>query len=582
MGWGEPEMKKWKRLFLLLFLCLTVSQTASLPGLAPATVKAAAKEGLKSEKGKYYFYVAGKKIKNKWRTIVEGTTEYRYYFDKTGTAVTGRKSGGIVTPKVYKIKGKSYGFDNKGHMVKGLYVIDGEFYLFGSADGAYKPAVTKKLRAAAKEGQRSSRLVSLLKAQVGNPISREDFPDSCYGDGKDGVLYYPGFMVQLFTDRKGKTTVVCVNATAREEQPETTAPGAETSSTETPGAETSSIEAPGAETSSTEAPGAETLSTEAPGAETSSTEAPGAETSSTETPSAETPSTETAASEAQTEAEEIIEKKGLVEINGSYYFFKKDGSKLKNTWKTVDGYTYYFRKNGKAQTYNAKVGGKIYVFDRKGRLKKGRKSRIVTVGVRKYYVDASGCAITGWHVVGGKLYYADARTGLLYQNRSYGGIKFSGTGAAENSTSAKLKIKTMSIVASITNGSMSRSQKLRACWNYVVSGRFSYGSRYPNLGQGGWQRETALHMLTNHWGNCYSFACAFAALAKEVGYSPYVICGRVSGSRDGAADGLTRHAWVQIDGAYYDPEAQYAGWARGIYGAGGYYVAHQIQAIVAF
>ena len=39
---------------------------------------------------------------------------------------------------------------------------------------------------------------------------------------------------------------------------------------------------------------------------------------------------------------------------------------------------------------------------------------------------------------------------------------------------------------------------------------------------------------------------------QEIGYNPYVVLGRVSGTRDGAADGLTSHGWVIIDGCYYD------------------------------
>ncbi len=534
-------MRKCKRILLLLLLCLGFSQMASMPGIGPAMAKAAAKEGLKTEKGKIYFYVKGKKIKNKWKTVGKD----KYYFDKTGAAITGKKSGSIVIPKVYKISGKSYGFDNKGRMVKGLYVIKDEFYMFSTKDGAYKSSTTKKLRAAAKTGQKTTTLLALLKKLVGDPLSREDYPDSCYGDGKDSVLYYSGFMVQLFTDKKGKTTIVGVNAAARQDPPKS---------------------------ETTPATGAGTGST---GTQTPSTEAGGT--------GAQTPSTEAGSTGTQTESEKTAQKKrGLVEIKGSYYYYQKNGKKLKSKWKKIDGRSYYFGKNGKAKTYSVKIKGKLYVFNRKGQLQTGKKSRIVTIGIRKYYVDKKGCAITGWCVVGGKLYYADPKTGLIYQNRTYGGIKLSKTGEAENTTTARLKIKTMSILSSITNSKMSKSQKLRACWNYVVSGRFSYGSRYPNLNQSGWQRETALHMFNNHWGNCYSFACAFAALAKEVGYSPYIVCGRVSGSRDGAADGLTRHAWVQINGAYYDPEAQYAGWARGIYGAGGYYVSHQIQRRVLF
>ena len=56
----------------------------------------------------------------------------------------------------------------------------------------------------------------------------------------------------------------------------------------------------------------------------------------------------------------------------------------------------------------------------------------------------------------------------------------------------------------------------------------------------------------------------------------------VSGTRDGAADGLTSHGWVIIDGCYYDPEAQFAGWYRGVYGSGSYDINHQIKSIVRF
>ena len=86
-------------------------------------------------------------------------------------------------------------------------------------------------------------------------------------------------------------------------------------------------------------------------------------------------------------------------------------------------------------------------------------------------------------------------------------------------------------------------------------------------------------MLVSGGGDCYGFACTFAAMAREIGYNPYVVLGRVSGTRDGAADGLTSHGWVIIDGCYYDPEAQFDGWARGVYGLGYYPMYLQILSI---
>ncbi len=148
---------------------------------------------------------------------------------------------------------------------------------------------------------------------------------------------------------------------------------------------------------------------------------------------------------------------------------------------------------------------------------------------------------------------------------------------------AKLRKKAKSIVSQITTSGMSKSQKLYACWKYVTSGsNFGYWPKYPNLNKTGWQKECALDMLNSGRGNCYSFACAFAALASEVGYSPSVICGRVTGTRDGAADGYTRHCWVIIGGSYYDPEAQYAGWYKDVYGSSSYDIDHTVQKIVPF
>lgn len=117
---------------------------------------------------------------------------------------------------------------------------------------------------------------------------------------------------------------------------------------------------------------------------------------------------------------------------------------------------------------------------------------------------------------------------------------------------------------------------------YVVYGGFYYGGPDPNLYQSGWARSEALRMFSTGYGNCYGFSCIFAALAREVGYTPYMVCGRVPGSRDGAADGFTRHCWVEINGLYYDPEAQYAGWMTGVYGYDYYPISHQIQRVVNF
>lgn len=250
-------------------------------------------------------------------------------------------------------------------------------------------------------------------------------------------------------------------------------------------------------------------------------------------------------------------------------------------WVTKKGKKYYQKKNGKYAVGGNKIDGVRYVFSEKGVLFTPKGTEIVMIKGKSYCVTTGGKAVSGWILLDNNLYYA-VKKGALLTNTTYQGITFTKNGGAKKDAAALQKMKFMEVYQSITNPGMSQYAKLRACWNYVTGGRLWYASKYPNLNQAGWQRATAYNMLTTRCGNCYGFACAFAALAAEAGYHPYVVCGRVSGSRDGAADGMTRHAWVRINGCYYDPEAQYAGWMRGVYGYGYYPISHQVQRTVDF
>jgi len=255
---------------------------------------------------------------------------------------------------------------------------------------------------------------------------------------------------------------------------------------------------------------------------------------------------------------------------------------LKKQWITEKGKKYYLKSNWDFPAGSYKIDGIYYIFNAKGMLLQPEKDSLSTVGKTKYFVSPKGKPVPGWHIVSGKLYNAK-KTGEVRKNTKYEGVTFGSTGAAKNDDACKLKKKVMTVVASITKSNMTKEQKLRACWNYMVSKkRFRYVSKYPNLNEKDWITKTACNMLSTKTGNCYSFACAFAALTKEIGYKPYVVCARISGRRDRARDGLTRHAWVRINGKYYDPEAQFAGWRGGIYGIKGYPIRHKIQKIVRY
>lgn len=280
----------------------------------------------------------------------------------------------------------------------------------------------------------------------------------------------------------------------------------------------------------------------------------------------------------------VVSRKGLVEEgNKLCYYFK--GNKIKNKWKVIDGDHYYFDSNGYAVTGGVIFKNNVvYVFGKDHKRLENRAGKIVTIGKYSYCLTTKdGKAATGYFIRKNHLYYANSK-GRIYKKRYREKKKyyFTSSGAAKETTDALLKIRSMQIVSSITNSKMTKSQKLYVCWRYVVGGNIRYWSHYPNLGQKNWQRSMALYTLQNRGGNCYGFACAFAALAKEIGYEPYIIYGYVPGSRDGRSDGMTRHCWVQISGLSYDPEATYAGWASGIYGTYGYGVYHWTSGSVKF
>ena len=80
---------------------------------------------------------------------------------------------------------------------------------------------------------------------------------------------------------------------------------------------------------------------------------------------------------------------GLIRDENGNLFYYKDGVKIKNAWKTVNGSKYYFGKSGKA-----------YVGKRK-------------VGKATYYFAVNGKRKTGWHTINGKKYYFSPKNGKM-------------------------------------------------------------------------------------------------------------------------------------------------------------------------
>lgn len=200
-------MRKWKKL-LVIILCLMMVQSPAVSLTQPQTVEAAAvKKGLKKEKGKYYFYENGKRVINKWKNITrvkngKKTTE-RYYFGANGAAYAGKISYGCYTPVIKSVNGKKYAFGYSGRMLKGPIVIGERFYFMNKKTGVYDTAQTSKIRKAYGYQKDAAPLRKLL----GKPRKIKTM-DSCYGDGKDLMLYYEHFLLSVYKNKQGKEIIL--------------------------------------------------------------------------------------------------------------------------------------------------------------------------------------------------------------------------------------------------------------------------------------------------------------------------------------------------------------------------------------
>lgn len=119
-----------------------------------------------------------------------------------------------------------------------------------------------------------------------------------------------------------------------------------------------------------------------------------------ENPDADEPDTE--------EPQPVLQ--GLIRDENGHLFYYKDGVKLKNTWKTVNGSKYYFGKSGKAYVGKRKVGKATYYFAVNGKRKTGWR----TINGKKYYYSPkNGKMVTGKKTISHYLCYFSEKGVLL-------------------------------------------------------------------------------------------------------------------------------------------------------------------------
>ena len=117
-------------------------------------------------------------------------------------------------------------------------------------------------------------------------------------------------------------------------------------------------------------------------------------------------------------------------------------------------------------------------------------------------------------------------------------------GAARKAVSAadRTLVRAFHLLERITTPQMSASQKLRRCFVFVRDAYRERSPRSPHYHGMDWPVIYANDMFLRGYGNCFSFASAFAYLAKAIGYENVYCCN--SGG----------HGWAEINGLIYDPE----------------------------
>lgn len=91
-------------------------------------------------------------------------------------------------------------------------------------------------------------------------------------------------------------------------------------------------------------------------------------------------------------------------------------------------------------------------------------------------------------------------------------------------------------------------ENLETAYRLLLSESEYLGVGTPDFTEG-WQEQYALDMFEMKMGNCFSFASAFAEIAKHLGFSASI----VTGSSVWGEEELPEHSWVLINEKVCDP-----------------------------
>lgn len=171
-------------------------------------------------------------------------------------------------------------------------------------------------------------------------------------------------------------------------------------------------------------------------------------------------------------------------------------------------------------------------------------------GVRYYYLDGElqtdtvvGDEENGWYYVGSfGAVNIGCCDGVTVDGSDW--IVIEGDAYPVETESDKLLFAAAKDVAECTDSSMSREEKLKACFDLIRS-KYGEGVQhdppYPPS-ESDWHIVYAKDIFVNGRGDCYSFGAAYAYMARAIGYTEAYACNS------------TGHGWTEVEEKVYDPE----------------------------
>ena len=223
-----------------------------------------------------------------------------------------------------------------------------------------------------------------------------------------------------------------------------------------------------------------------------------------------------------------VYKDRVVKIDGKYYYFRKSGARASG-WITWKGRRYHFGEDGAADTGFTAIGKYSYLFTGKGVMLKGEQN----VGTTTYYLSDRGRLTMR----------VEHGTSNVYYNASGKQISNAATWDLE------ARFQARKVISQVTNSSMSKGEKLLACFRWVITKPYVTLRNFSNFD--GWPALYANDHFLRGRGNCQADAAAFAYLARELGYKNVYVC--ADSSFTDMSRNILAHSWTEINGLVYDP-----------------------------